>query len=196
MSEPSDRGAAFAGLARAVIVRFLSQNGAALPEDGGIDRLTRTLWRIVEERGPRAPVAGCGAPIPEMGASEVEPLVERLLSGIGPRTAALETAARQLVKGCLQPEFADCRQTYRQAGAGGVCRRQQLSRALERVCGSHCVDCPFWTSLDGDAHRKLLRDAFGPERAALFDGHPSVFLPPDYRALRRFVGEWAARRSP
>jgi hypothetical protein len=101
--------------------------------------------------------------------------------------AALEAPARQLVKACFYPEFKTCRDSFREVSPDGTCRRQELARALKRVSGAHCVDCPHWVALTPEQHGRFLARAWQPAGAADFAAHRDVFLPEDFRALRRFL---------
>jgi hypothetical protein len=98
----------------------------------------------------------------------------------------LAEALRQVVKACFHPEFTICRESYRECSADGTCRRQELARARRRVSGAHCVDCPHWIALAAPAHAALLREAWrGDPREFL--AAREVFLPEDFRALRRWL---------
>jgi len=186
----------FDRLVRAVLDRFFRQNGQApLPAEiaGGF---SARLWALVGERGLPPPLApgDPGAPR-DWPAAEVAPLVARVLSPDTEGGALLATAARQLVKACFQPEFRTCRESYREREADGSCRRQQLARVRERVSGAHCADCPYWTVLDAERHGRLLRRAWAGDPAEL-DARRDVFLPEDFRALRRWLRERARRTAP
>lgn len=180
---------AFAALAGRCLQRFLVQNGRLpLPERLLADYTAR-LWTVVNGAGwPRPlPPAEAGAP-GEMPAERVAGLMAKIFAGseLSGRRAELDTPTRQLLKACLQPEFRQCRDSYREVVAG-TCRRQELGRVRERVSGSHCVDCPYWISLSPERHARFLARAWvsgGPDE---FAGHQGVFLPEDFRALRLFV---------
>jgi len=127
----------------------------------------------------------------ELSAAEVGPMVERVLEGSESR-AALADPVRQLIKACFHREFTICRDSYREISGDGVCRRQRLTKALGRVSGSHCVDCPYWTALSPKDHGiKLEAEWVGDGRE--FAEHRSVFLPEDFRTLRQWLH--AAARS-
>ena len=64
---------------------------------------------------------------------------------------------------------------------------QELARARGRVSGAHCVDCPHWVALTPEQHGRFLARAWQPAGAAEFAAHREVFLPEDFRALRRFL---------
>jgi hypothetical protein len=95
--------------------------------------------------------------------------------------------ARQVIKACLHPVFTQCRDSYRERAADGHCRRQERDRTRLRVSGAPCVDCPYWTSLDGPAHGRLLDDGWVGNPAA-WRAEADLYLPDDFRALRRWVG--------
>lgn len=177
-------------LVGAVLRRFSEQNGRAFaPAD--VDALAGGLRRLVETRGlpPRLAASEPGAPR-EWPKEEVAPLVAQAIEAVPEPDPLLATAARQLVKACFQPEFKACRDSYRECEDDGSCRRQQLDRVRERVSGSHCVDCPYWTALAPEQHERLLRRAWTGDPAE-FESHRDIFLPEDFRALRVFLRELA-----
>lgn len=184
MADPATQ---FAELVRPVLARALRQSGQAVSA-AAQDQCLARLWALVAARGvpPPLPPGEKGEP-GEMPATEVAPLVDALLAGLAPaEREALATPARQLIKACFQGDFTTCRESYREVAADGSCRRQDFARVRERISGTHCVDCPYWLSLTPPQHERLLTRAWcGP--AAEFAAHQAVFLPEDYRALRRFV---------
>lgn len=148
------------------------------------------LWALVKERGLPPPLArGEQGEAVEMEPAVVQPMVARVMGDL-PEDGLWATAARQLVKACFQPEFKKCRDSYCEVEEDGTCRRQQLKKARQRVSGSHCVDCPYWQGLTPEQHGKLLAKAWVGD-AAEFAAHREVFLPEDFRALRRWVRERA-----
>ncbi len=176
----------------AVLERFARQNGATINE-AAVERFAMQLARLIEERGlPAALRQGeIGAP-GELDKSEVRRLAEMALDGV--RWAeALDDAAKQLVKACFYPEFRVCRDSYRERSGKGVCKRQVLEKARGRVSGSHCVDCPYWTDVTPERHADLLRKGWCGDPAELEENR-AVFLPEDFRAVRRWVRQ-AARGS-
>jgi hypothetical protein len=182
----------FCMLVGGVLGRFFAQNARATPSDAEIAGFGARLWALVAERGLPPPLApgDAGAPS-EMSETECAPLVARVLAGA--TDPLLADAARQLVKACFYPEFKTCRESYRAVTPDGVCRRQELSRARKRVSGSHCVDCPYWQELEPAAHAQFLGKAWctvtssGQGGATEFSQHRDIFLPEDFRALRRWV---------
>ncbi len=174
----------------AILSRYSRQNNVTPPAETDATHIGERLWTLIESRGLPRPLRTdeMGSP-GEMSAAEVEPLVAAILEGIH-EASILTVPVRQLVKTCFHPEFKKCRDSYREAEADGTCRRQQLERALVRVSGSHCVDCPYWTALTPDQHRECLRDGWRGD-AGLFEQHENVFLPEDFRVLRKLVREHA-----
>lgn len=170
----------------AVLERFHRQNAAAV-SPAAVAVLATGLRRLIEERGlpPRLAANDPGEPR-DWPKEEVAPLVARVLGAEHAGDPRLATAARQLVKACFQPEFRVCRDSYREREADGSCRRQQLDRGRGRVSGSHCVDCPYWTSLTPEQHARLLRKAWAGDPAEC-DAQRDIFLPEDFRALRVFL---------
>lgn len=175
-----------------ILDRFWTQNRAPKLPAEVRDGIATRLWSLVRERGlpPPLPVAEKGDP-GEMTPEEVAPLIARVVDGVS--DPLLDAAARQLVKACFQPEFRTCRESYHEADDDGTVRRQELKRACQRISGSHCVDCPYWLSLSPEQHATFLRKQWREGRAADFDAHRGLFLPEDFRALRRFVRELAQR---
>lgn len=177
-----------------VLARYARQNAwARWSEEEGC-ALARRLWSLIEARGlPRALAKDEMGTAGEMSANEVAPLVAAVLEGVdGAERERLGDPARQLVKACFQPEFRQCRESYRKVDASGVCRRQQLAKARARVSGTHCVDCPYWLTLTAEQHAGLLAKGWGGE-VTEFWAERAVFLPEDFRALRRFVRSCARR---
>ncbi len=177
-----------------ILERYCRQNGLAPLGGAETGRIAARLWLVIAVRGlPRrlAPDE-MGAP-GEMSDAEVGPLVDCVLEGSG-RAGELAKAVRQLVKACLSAEFRTCRESYRERESDGSCRRQQLGRARGRVSGSHCVDCPYWTSLTPEQHEACLAKGWAGDVAAFAAGR-EVFLPEDFRVLRRVVQAEAVRES-
>ena len=112
------------------------------------------------------------------------PLVARVIAGSD--EPLLAEAARHLVKACFYPEFKVCRDSFREVTADGSCRRQELERVRGRVSGTHCVDCPHWVALEPEAHSEFLAREWRAQPALLME-HRDIFLPEDFRALRRWL---------
>jgi hypothetical protein len=180
---------AFAVLVGACLRRFLGQTGRpALPESLVAEYAAR-LWAAVNEAGlPRPLAAGESGRPGEMPADRVAALSARIFQGLElpARHADLAAPTRQLLKACLQPEFRQCRDSYREV-VDAVCRRQEFTRARERISGSHCVDCPYWTALRPDEHERLLKRTWVSGQPEELARHREVFLPGDFRALRTFI---------
>jgi hypothetical protein len=130
----------------------------------------------------------------EMSAVEVDPLVGTVLAGID-CADEWRTVTRQLIKACFHPEFKTCRESYREIDSHGSCRRQDLNRVRSRVSGSHCVDCPYWTSLTPTQHADCLAAGWAGDRRE-FESHRDTFLPEDFRAFRLLVRERAKKAWP
>ena len=180
MTPPGDQLGEYVGL---ILARFCRQNRLAEPVDGETQQISRRLWEMILTRGLPRPLdpGDMGSP-GELNAAEVAPMVEAVLEG-NDRRAALIDPIRQLVKTCFNREFGICRDSYREVSADGSCRRQTLKKALGRVSGSHCVDCPYWTALSPAEHAVLLGAAWLDD-AAEFTARQDVYLPEDFRALR------------
>ncbi len=178
-----------------VLLRVFAQTMRAVLAPEILEVFARRLWALVEERGLPAPLAPCEqGEAQEMTAEEVALLIERLLAGLAPaEREALATPARQLVKACFNAPFKTCRDSFREVSPDGSCRRQELTRARERVSGAHCVDCPYWTALTPPQHAKFLAREWRVGGPAEFVRHQDVFLPEDFRALREFLQTQALR---
>lgn len=186
---------AFVALAGRCVRRWLSQNERPPLDERALADYLGNMWKVVKEAGLPRPLedSETGA-AGEMSGDRVAGLAVRVYGGLGSVLPAreLETVTRQLLKTCLQPEFRDCRESYK-AVAAGVCRRQERSRACERVSGSHCVDCPYWVALEPDQHVALLAEEWvAPDRGELARNR-ALFLPEDFRALRIFLWQHIRR---
>ena len=182
-------GHAFAELVSALLARYAAQNAQPVPPAADRAALAAGLWALIAERGLPRPLAAAERGTPgEMTDAEVAPLLERALVEVPASSrAVLAGPARQLVKACFYPEFKTCRDSFREVSPDGTCRRQELARALGRGSGAHCVDCPHWVALSPEQHARFLARAWRPGGAAEFAAHRGVFLPEDFRALRRFL---------
>jgi hypothetical protein len=175
-----------------VVTRFFAQNSHVAPPDTQLAQFAAQLSQLVVDRGLPAPLAADEVGTPGgMAEEECARLVERVLAGLT-MTPLLADAARQLVKACFYPEFKTCRDSFRETGRDGVCRRQELSRARGRISGSHCVDCPHWIALTPAPHEAYLASEWHGDQGIFF-AHRAVFLPEDFRALRQWLH--AAARS-
>ena len=134
----ADASSAFAFLVAALLRRFFEQNGREPLAEERATAYARRLWQVVTETGLPRPLGEgeTGAPA-EMPGDRVAALAARVFDGVVPAAdrRGRETPTRQLLKACLQPECRRCRESYREQG-DGVCRRQQLDRALGRIRGS------------------------------------------------------------
>ena len=174
----------FERLVSACVVRFAAQKTCAIPP-AQIARFAAQMGELVAERGlpPPLPQGECGTP-GGMAEEVCTPLVARVI--VGTDAPLLAEVARQLVKACFYPEFTECRDSFREVTADGACRRQQLERVRGRVSGTHCVDCPHWVALEPAEHVEFLAQEWRSDPAQL-TGHRDIFLPEDFRALRRWL---------
>lgn len=189
----SDDAPEFRARVTAVLARFFSQNAQPPLPAATAGVVAERLHAVIVERGLPAPLPpGENGEPGGMPDGECATLVARVLGDLaGP--SLLGDAVKQLVKTCFYPEFKVCRDSYREVASDGACRRQQLKRVLGRTSGTHCVDCPYWVSLDPAPHAALLEAAWCGDPAE-FHTHRSVYLPEDFRALRRWLYA-AARRA-
>jgi hypothetical protein len=175
----------FVRLVGATVQRFFVQNKQEPPAERERMALATRLWALVTERGLPRPLRPAERGTPgEMSDAECAPLVARVLGEA--QDPLLKTVVRQLVKACLYPEFKTCRDSFREVSPDGSCRRQELGRVLGRVSGAHCVDCPYWVALTPEQHEKFLGREWRAG-AAEFAAQHAVFLPEDFRALRRWL---------
>jgi hypothetical protein len=182
----------FGAEVRTIISRFVAQNGGRAIDDAILDAIAHRLRTVVRERGLPRPLlpheSGEPGGMPE---DECARIVARVTDG--QENALVAEAVRQLVKACFHPEFKTCRDSFREMSPDGSCRRQELARVRRRVSGMHCVDCPYWVTLDAEPHASFVAKHWhGCETE--FAEHRAVFLPEDFRALRRWLHS-AARRS-
>ena len=176
----------FDALVIANLERWFRRNGHGPVAAADLTGLAARLRAMVNQHGlPGVPSSGRPEEAPELAAEECAPLERSVLGplGVDPRWG---TPVRQLVKACLQPEFRRCRDSYRERDADGSCRRQQAGKARGRLSGSPCVDCPYWLELTPEQHARALRDGWAGEPNG-FESDPELYLPSDFRALRRLV---------
>lgn len=183
----------FPGLVGAILRRWFSQHGGLPLDEARVRQFGRDLETLVAECGLPRPLGADERGSPGgMTEAECSPLVDRVVS---PQESPLwREAARQLVKACFYPEFKDCRDSYRQRTSDGNCRRQELARVRERLSGTHCVDCPHWVGMTAGEHEQFLGRAWCRDSGEFFR-HRDLFLPEDFRALRRWLWREARRDS-
>jgi len=188
--------AKFTGLVEEILRRFCGQNGWALPAAERLSSYGERLWGLLAERGlPRPLVADeLGAP-GELAEETCAPLVARVLGDTaGEERDFFAIPVRQLVKACFHEEFKVCRDSFRAASPDGICRRQQVDRARLRVSGTHCIDCPYWVSLSSENHREFLAKEWQLGGRETLKSHEGIFLPEDFRRLRRYLHHAARTR--
>jgi hypothetical protein len=183
---------AFAEHIAAILNRYLGQNGRSALDTATCRRIADRLWALIQSRGLPPPLRAeeLGEP-GQMSEAECAPLIAEVLDG--EVDSLLAEAVRQLVKACFYPEFKTCRDSFREVGTDGACRRQELDRVRRRVSGAHCVDCPYWVTLTPAQHEQFLQKHW---RAAPgeFGANRNLFLPEDFRAFRQWL--YAAARRP
>jgi len=180
----------FEAAAAAVVARMLQQDGGAAVSPDVIRSGVRGLWEAAEAIGWPPPLpAGSTRRAGETPGAALEPRVLTVAAGVvnEAERARLLPVIRQLLKACVYPEFTECRDSYRATGSEGRCSRQQPAVAAARISGSPCIDCPYFVTRTEPEHEALLREGWigGPGEG--FDRSPSVFLPKDFRPLRRFL---------
>ncbi len=167
--------AEFGEIVGAIMTRFFGQNGRPPPVREASVAMATRLVALVRKRG---------FPGVALTEAEVAALTDRVLGEAAEPLWA--EAVKQLVKACCYPPLAGCRDSFREVTREGVCRRQQLERVRGRISGTHCVDCPHWTSLEAGRHAEFLAAEWRMEPAVL-TAHREVFLPEDFRALRQWL---------
>lgn len=169
----------FARLVAAVMTRMLAQTGQPPASSVELARLATLLDSLGSLEGWARRRASVGEELPEVLVRDWVERVIALFPGHGP---ALTPLAKQVIKGCFQPEPTTCRLSYRQQDASGRCRRQEEAYDQARISGAHCIDCPHWRR-ERSEHEAWLAGEWHAGRVALAAGI-EVFLPEDFRALR------------
>jgi hypothetical protein len=179
-----DRGA-FVTQIIGILQRFLAQNGAIVPDEVVLEGVAERLFRLLIERGlPRPLNSGELGEPGGMADEECATLVARVVENTA--DPSLIDAMRQLVKACFYPEFKTCRNSFKEVGPDGRCRRQELARVLRRVSGTHCVDCPHWVALTPPQHERFLARQWRAGEKE-FTANQAVYLPEDFRRFRRWL---------
>ena len=157
-----------------------------------IQRFAAQLGALIADRGLPQPLAEdeVGAP-GGLREDEASLMVARVMAGLD--ETLFGDAAKQLVKESFYPEFKVCRDSFREVSREGSCRRQELSRVRTRISGTHCVDCPHWVAMSPPQHIAYLTSEWRNDAEVLAE-HRDIFLPEDFRELRRWLHA-AARRS-
>ena len=180
----------FEAQAAAVVDRMLQQDGGPAVAPTVIRTCVSALWDAAGAIGwPASLPDGVTCRSAETPGAALEPKVVAVAAQVesDAERARLLPVLRQLLKACVYPEFTECRDSYRATGADGRCARQQRAVAAARISGSPCVDCPYFVARTETEHRDLLLAGWRVGSPDVFRGEPSVFLPNDFRALRRFL---------
>jgi hypothetical protein len=160
-----------------VVTRFLAQNGLVTAGEEELRALADALGESV---------VGDHSAEGELPEAVVKDGVARLLVVFSPPRPELANLAKQLLKGCHQPDKSPCCESYCETDAAGRCRRQELAYDLARASGAHCVDCPHWRGWSPEEHAEKLSAAW-QDGAVVFAENRGVFLPEDFRELRRLA---------
>jgi len=190
----------FRELAGACLARFLAKNGQGSRSRPVLEAIVLRVWGQVDSAGWPAPLQPGERRLPqERSIPELETWVGAAVEGPGlSNVPSLEleflfSGVRQLFKACLYPEISSCRESFRQVGPSGLCKRQNLASVRARICGSPCIDCPYTVMLTSEAHENLLQASWVPTSPTTFIVDALCFLPEDFRRLRRFL--WLHARS-
>lgn len=186
----------FRTLVGQILERFCRQNDREPPAFGELQGLADRLWEIVAERGlpPPLRVEELGTPT-ELSNEACAPLLARVMEKVREEDRIFfANPVRQLVKACFHGEFKICRDSFREVSPDGACRRQQLARARQRISGTHCIDCPYWVTLTSEQHARFLEKQWQPTGVTELVLHRSIFLPEDFRELRRYLHTAARAR--
>jgi len=186
--------ACFSRLATACLERFLSYGAGGKRSKEEIIGWAEVIYDKVSAMGWPQPLAsGQVVAAADRVLPNLESWVKDVLSEVGSvfedeaEKRRVQAGLQQLFKACLYPEFTECRDSYRQVSASGVCKRQQLTIARERVSGVACVDCPYTVLVPMDTHRRLVKKSWAITNPEAFETDPMCFLPEDFRHLRRFL---------
>lgn len=185
----------FVQIVENILRRFCEQNDHEPPDASILRGLAERLHVLTQTHGLPRPLArdeqGTPGELPE---AECALLLERVLANASAEDRErLTIPLRQLVKACFHPEFKICRDSFREVSDDGSCRRQQLVRVRGRVSGAHCIDCPYWTALSPGQHARFLDRSWQPAGHAVLAANAAIFLPQDFRELRRWLYAMARR---
>lgn len=172
----ADSRADFRRSVAAVATRFLAQNSLAPAAEAELGALADALMASAVEKTADG----------ELPDAVVKAGVARVLAVFSPPRPELANLAKQLIKGCFQADHPQCRESYHETDAAGRCRRQELAYDLARASGAHCVDCPHWRGWSPEEHAARLAGEW-KDGAEVFAAHRGVFLPEDFRELRRLA---------
>ncbi len=172
------------------INRFFNQQDRTPPPDAALTHFGQMLWRMIDRHGlPEALKPSDQGQEQALSEDELSARLEELWASyrFTDYRKDLEIPARHFIKGIWQPEFKKCRLSYKETNPDGQCSRQKLSHALQRISGTHCVDCPYWVSVSAEKNERLLTKEWRAEAVAELTSNIGVFLPEDYRNLRQLL---------
>lgn len=183
-----DIKSAFVSIALSNASRYFEQIGVRAPSDAFLSTMLTHLWEMVHAEGLPKPLGPKEVgKTPDYSYDYYTDLVENLIAKLPQNRAEdeLRVFAAQVFATLLGREFKTCRLSYQEQDASGLCLRQHEDHCRERISGSHCEDCPYYTALSTGQHQKLLLKSW------LGDSPPTpeqqrLFLPEDFRALRIF----------
>lgn len=179
----------FIEVGQAISKRYFKQIEGISPSEPFLEMFLEAIWTTVHGAGLPVPLGGqeMGEPL-DPDYEYLNQLTDQCLDQL-PRHRAedqLRALCVQMLISLLSPEFKSCRQSYIVEESGGGCLRQSREHCEERISGSHCEDCPYFTALTEMQHRKLLSRVWSSDSPTTFESSPKLFLPEDFRSLRIF----------
>lgn len=177
----------FIDLTIPVAQRYLRQTRIFPQYTDQLQKLIGTIWDIVH-------LNPLPQPLNNREVGEAKDADEGLIQGLmgkienqngGPLPEPLQIFSFQILVTLTQPEFKTCRMSFTEKDAEGCISRQDRSYCADRISGSHCEDCPYFTALSQEKHEKFLSKLWAGDTSRLQE-QLALFLPADFRFLRIF----------
>lgn len=176
--------------ARPVLARVLAARGYPAVAPEAQLRWLGLIWRQAAAAGLPAPLApgAKGNPQGWRDAAHL-PAVSAVLAGLRLPDQDLPVAVqfvvtRQLLRGLLAAPFAHCCLSYQRRDLPGAASRQVSAWAAHRPGGAFCEDCPLFTMLNAERHRRVLAVGWAGDRLPE-EAQWAALVPEDYRRLRQ-----------
>ncbi|MCC5789366.1 MAG: hypothetical protein JJT75_07010 [Opitutales bacterium] len=186
----NDPAEAFANLSLRLINRFLQNTAQESIPERETRAMLREVWAVAAQEGFPEPLPSKESGEPgEMSTEDRRAWADKILAKEEWQAyrERLLPPFQQLFAALLLPEFKKCRLSYKEKDESGSCQRQDPEHNRNRICGSHCADCPYWVELSPEQNEKLLRKSWPPENLSDFIDQQDLFLPEDFRVLRHFL---------